>query len=354
MDMPSRPQQTMRRRFAGFSMVELLVSTALTLLLTGGIVAVFIGSRTTQNANERFAQVQETARLALDLMARDIRAAGYGGCVSRPRYVNSSLDQSGSDSWNFVGAPIHGYEGTALGASHAPAREALAFVASESDALLLRAPVANARTLRLQRDMASDDEPLFVGDADKANWRVGDIVLAHSCEAHSYFAVSRLEATEVHHDLESDEDGPAGTARLNSTASLGYTFSSGAELTPVATVVYYVSPSVRRPSESTLWRRAGRQSAEEIAAGVEQMQLQFGVDQDGDAAVDSYVDADAVEDWRTVRSVSVMLVIRALDSSQSDTATHPRSSEPAGEDEESKRQTFSTVVSLRNYSGGLQ
>jgi hypothetical protein len=41
------------------------------------------------------------------------------------------------------------------------------------------------------------------------------------------------------------------------------------------------------------------------------MQLQFGVDASGDGVPDALLAADAVEDWRAVRSVSIALLVHS-------------------------------------------
>lgn len=342
---PGRPGLLHR---LGFSMVELLVALALTLLLFGGIVAVFLGSRSTQAANRQLADVQEIGRFALDSMARDLRGAGYAGCNSRPLHVSSSLRAAEADIWDPAHAPIRGYE-SSEDAEWPHRLFAVTEVDRGSDVLLLRGPVAGSRTLRLERDMTRDTEPLFVSGAQDAGWRVGDVVLAHSCEAHSYFIVSGIEAGTISHaPMPPPEDSDATPA--SSSTSLGYAFRAGAELTPVEVAMYYVGPSARQPGKSALWRRAGNRQVE-IAAGVEQMDLQFGVDADGDDAVEKYLDAHLVEDWSTVRSVSIALAIRTSDESSTDAAAAPQSTEAATDAAQRKRQVFSTVVALRNSAG---
>jgi type IV pilus assembly protein PilW len=79
----------------------------------------------------------------------------------------------------------------------------------------------------------------------------------------------------------------------------------------VQTTVYYVAPSRSADASASLWRRAGPEAPQELAAGVEQMQLQFGVDASGDGVPDALLAADAVEDWRAVRSVSIALLVHS-------------------------------------------
>ena len=61
----------------------------------------------------------------------------------------------------------------------------------------------------------------------------------------------------------------------------------------------------------------------EIAPGVESMQLQFGVDDNGDETIDAYRSAASVDHWENVRSVLIELTVRAGD--------FRRANEPVGD-----------------------
>lgn len=66
----------------GLSLVELLVSLVLGLVLVGGVVSLYVTSRQGSRTQEGLARLQESARFALDLMAREIRSAGVIPCGS--------------------------------------------------------------------------------------------------------------------------------------------------------------------------------------------------------------------------------------------------------------------------------
>lgn len=70
------------RRQAGFTLVELMVAMVLGLLVLISVVYVFAGSRAAHRHQESYSAVQETGRIALELMSRDLRMAGYNGCGS--------------------------------------------------------------------------------------------------------------------------------------------------------------------------------------------------------------------------------------------------------------------------------
>lgn len=61
----------------GLTLVEILVALVLSLLLTAGVIQLFIGSKQTYRFHDALSRLQENGRLALDAMAMDIRMAGY-------------------------------------------------------------------------------------------------------------------------------------------------------------------------------------------------------------------------------------------------------------------------------------
>ncbi len=71
------------RRQRGLSIVELMVSVAISVAVLSSLVYVYVGSRVAYRTNEALARVQETGRFALEWIARDLRQAGYMGCISR-------------------------------------------------------------------------------------------------------------------------------------------------------------------------------------------------------------------------------------------------------------------------------
>lgn len=64
-------------RQIGFSIVELMIATTLGMVLTGAAIQFMIGSKQTYDLNDDLSRVQENGRIALDILAKDIRRAGY-------------------------------------------------------------------------------------------------------------------------------------------------------------------------------------------------------------------------------------------------------------------------------------
>uniref|UniRef100_A0A7C3J5C2 Prepilin-type N-terminal cleavage/methylation domain-containing protein n=1 Tax=candidate division WOR-3 bacterium TaxID=2052148 RepID=A0A7C3J5C2_UNCW3 len=61
----------------GFTLIELLVSITIFSIIVGAAVTVFINSQNSKQRVDLMTQAQQSARIAVDYMIRDIRAAGY-------------------------------------------------------------------------------------------------------------------------------------------------------------------------------------------------------------------------------------------------------------------------------------
>jgi type IV pilus assembly protein PilW len=61
----------------GFTLIELLVAMALGLVVLGAVLKVFVSQNRTNAAQQEVAYAQQNVRAAMDLMAREIRSAGY-------------------------------------------------------------------------------------------------------------------------------------------------------------------------------------------------------------------------------------------------------------------------------------
>ena len=92
-----------RRQMAGLSLIELMIAMVLGLIVLGAAFAVFMSNQRTFGANEGVNRIQESARVAFELMSRDIRAAGGSAGANV-----SVVETVGADSIAFRDAPIAG------------------------------------------------------------------------------------------------------------------------------------------------------------------------------------------------------------------------------------------------------
>lgn len=62
----------------GFTLIELMIGLVITLVIIGGAFTVLTSTEQFTKSNERTVDTQQNVRVAMDLMARDIKMAGFG------------------------------------------------------------------------------------------------------------------------------------------------------------------------------------------------------------------------------------------------------------------------------------
>jgi len=77
-------------RIGGMSMVELLVAMTIGSFLMWGAITVYSRSRTTYQVSEQVARLQENARYAVSVIEPDIRLANYWGLMNDPSVVTGA------------------------------------------------------------------------------------------------------------------------------------------------------------------------------------------------------------------------------------------------------------------------
>lgn len=64
----------------GMSLIEVMIAMTIGLLLLSGAVSLFINNKRIYRDNDQSARLQESARLSMELLRKDIRRAGFMGC----------------------------------------------------------------------------------------------------------------------------------------------------------------------------------------------------------------------------------------------------------------------------------
>lgn len=282
----------------GLSLVELLVAITLGLVLTSGALVAYQKARDTHRALEATARLQDIGRYALNQIESDLRMGGYLGLTSRPELVTNLdgplADATGTpielrgctEHWGTALAnPVGGWDQTAgRWPLDVPCRPSGRW-RSTTDGLIVRRAsadriaqtAAGLRAYHRHALVASSHGAalVFVGDAEG---RVpGDYAQADPPDAPPLADTRRLLVHAYYVSGDSSEGA-------------GY-------------------PSLRR---KRLVAGPAVQD-EEIIPGVEDLQVQYGLDDNRDGSADRYVNADGLAEGVPVVSARVWLRVRAAE-----------------------------------------
>lgn len=350
------PRSPAAKLHAGFSLVELMVALALSLILLAGVLAIFASSRTTYETTDRLSRIQENGRFALDSIVRDLRSAGYMGCSSEVALTNTLNDPT--NVLRNYAVPVQGFD--LQGTTWAPALDAAAVPSAEpeGDVLVIRRPRGEFEPVRAVEFslMKAETDDILVA-ANPVLIKANDVVQVSDCNARTVFQVTQNDAGAIKHEIVAAAvDGSGVLQPGNLQKSLGYAYTDAAELVPVQSVVYFLRlHDPDKPEDGTsLWRRVSDSAiAEELVEGVENMQIAYGV------AVGDKIEYRTADDvagnWNLVRTVRIALLVRSLSEYGTDTdqGDYPLLGEDLGEVVENPgdrrlRQVFTTTVNLRN------
>lgn len=178
--MAKRPQQ-------GLSIVELMVALLLASVLTVGLVQIFTSNSQTFRLNEASARLQESGRVASDILARAVRNADYWGCAQPDGdagEVRSMLNET--DDFNF-----NNFTSGLAGASHLDDPNIYNAV-PRSDVVTFGGIDGNA-VLSTTDQTPTNSATIFVGEDPSGQIGDGEVVLISDCRAADMFQVTNVQ-----------------------------------------------------------------------------------------------------------------------------------------------------------------
>lgn len=289
------------RRQRGVGLVELAIVLLLGTLLIAGALAVHQRALAAIRTAQTVARLQDAGRHALDVIEADVRMAGFWG-----QFGSSALVVNRAGPAQPLPAPFTPMQGARIdGCGGAGSRWAID----------LDAPV----------DGTDDAYGLSCAAVGTPRLGADTLVVRRAAEAASASLVVdriHLQASHVGGTLFVPSPGcvdPMNPACLPS----GYSPQDSQARTLVVRAYYVASSSTQRADVPSLRRKsfgnvnaasvATALSDEEVVAGVEDLQVRFGVDHDGDGNVDGHADPGAVPIGATVVTATIWLLIRAED-----------------------------------------
>ena len=292
------------RHCKGFSIVEMMVAMVISLILLAGIAQIFLSSRQSFTIQNTLSRQQENGRYATNVIAQDLRRTGYWGgnadvtgvTGTEPPIAAAATCNTGDNSWaRMIDRRIFGlnHTETAPLAAYACINDGNGH--SSRDVLVMRfaspwlvfptptttqRPVENNSTLYIRSSLTIPDQ------------------------------AGRIFKGSDNSDSDNDMNGGATAPPSERTSEL-------------MTRAYYIGPSGQTCNGTavpSLYREEldnnGQPVAVEVAYGVDNLQIRYGLDTDGDDAVDSYLDAgtsglDEDSEWDQVIAVRYWLLTRS-------------------------------------------
>lgn len=319
----------------GFSLIELLVSIAMALTLANGVLQIYLSSTILDRNQEARARMQENGRLAIHLLAQELRLAGALGCLPELDVgdVTSTLQREpdtlqparGIEGWEAVASNVSLNQGglsdipvvsTSTGHWTGSAGSTLeeTFAVPDSDIVRVWHAASTGATLA----SSSGAQILTLRGSGAPEVAGGDILLLSDCMHADWVQACHVQSHVQEAVVNMTQT--SACAPGNDLAKVVHSRVGGEVLRLQSSVFYVGKRGDLATNPPALFRRqlnrtAVAGAAEELVEGIARMQLQFGVDLDADSlhSVDAYITADLVPDWQRVISVRVSLLLQSVE-----------------------------------------
>ena len=335
-----------------------MIAITLSLVLTLGVIEIFSSSKQTNRTQSALGNLQENARFALDLLSYDIRMAGNIGCNRTATVTNIKANTNLDD----IGNGIQGYE-YHDSIDTLPAKLLIddsssisknpgdANVVKGTDTIVIRyaspntldvaSATANSVTLSVASTISTGD-PLIISDCTSA-----DIFIANN------------------------DVGVDKTINLATGQTFSKIYGSDAEVAPLKYAAYYIRKfrGDDHITRNNLYRSVVTKrdildkdniDPDPLLEGVEDMQILYGDDLNGDGSSIRYVSADYAPpvgstekplDMSRVTSIRLSMLFSTIDNNlATGTQNYWFNGELKSKESSDKKlyRGFTTTIKLRN------
>jgi len=317
------------RRARGFTMVELMVAITLALIVSTGVLAVFLGSRSSFQSTSGVAALADNGRFALDFIQAAVRNAGYMACNTTQRQLSMlNVATPAPLSYNYT-QPLGGFEANGTGGAGAftiatppvAPDASLADWVSGLDASLANLVVKNSDVLVVYSTLRSAQATYVTAITDGANTftvntqgnlLANQIAVISDCSKSVVFQISSIAVAGPNAQITHNAAGAPG----NTAAAFTVSFPAGAQVAPVDTTVFFIGQGADGDGALFAYdlydptgapNPAGFQ-AYELVPDIEAMEVLYGLDTNGTQTVSQYVTADQVPDFNLVMSVKIAVL----------------------------------------------
>ncbi len=302
-------------RMRGFTLIELMIAMLLGLLVVAAAGAIFVSNRQTYLATESLGRVQESARVAFELMARDLREAGGNPCDRRVE-IASVVDPGMTAWWADWGRPgsqpVIGY-GSGSTVAGLPSSGGVGEWTGGSDVIELKSASAGVAV-----ESHTAGTAMFAVESADAGLAAGDLAVVCDYTHASLFEVSSVAGgtnPTISHDISGNNCTRGLGLPVNCDGGTGtiYIYPANSTVAKVSSTRWYVGNNDE--GGTSLFRQTRRSSAageasEEVVRGVVGMELDYLL-----PGATGYVAASAVPalQWNEVVAVRVVLDLEGDD-----------------------------------------
>jgi type IV pilus assembly protein PilW len=316
----------------GYTLLELMVANGLGIMMIAGIVQVFTSNSQSIRVVDASARVQESGRIALDMLAKDIRMADYWGCAATGDILNH-LDITDADYDPAIHNPtsavgLTGQNDVSNITMGDPASPISVLNGTDTITFKGASPLNGVRIETPYMNVAAATIHVNTG----ANLPKGMVLLITNCSGGDFFSNTSNNTASGGSLIHSTGNLPTAGHVNNSIKNLSQTYSDDAVISSPYTKTYFVGAG--SAGGTSLYRyqpELGR--TDEIIPNVTDMQLVYGDDTNNNGSANRFADASTANLDNAV-AVRITLTIES-----------PNDNIVGGDP---LRREYSTIATIRN------
>ena len=301
----------------GLSLVELMISLSLGLILMAALTEAYLASKHVQATDDALLELQDSARIALDILTDDIRASGFSGCSFD---VDDSINGITPSVWD------HTSELTLIDNSQTYSGNAVrGYNANEAN--WTPTPAATISNLTNNKRSGSDFFSVYYADdsgasltTDSTKGSTSLTVSGNCVETNDYVMLSNCSMSEISQIVSAGSCSATSysiSLQTDSGNGLKQPHSSSSKLFKITERLYYIATTGRNDDSGNpiyaLFMSENGEAGIELVSGIEHMQIQYGQRTGSNNSDIRYVTANVINsnEWDDVVSVRVSLLVQS-------------------------------------------
>jgi type IV pilus assembly protein PilW len=344
---------SMPRRQQGLTLIELMIAMMLSLILMAGVIQVFLANKQAYRFADALSRNQENGRFATEFITRELRMAGYLGCATlektTPNILANQLPAPAPQIELSPDKAVEGSDDVAAGNTWG--------AIEGTDVVIIRG--ANLEGANLTGNLLTNDAEIKVAYDARTKpipWDAGSVLMVTDCQNADVFRATTVSQSSKNtskggKDFKLTQTTIAHSSAMNSSNFLSKPYGPGSRVMSWGSITYYVAndPDTGEPALYRSNYDGNADDDEVLIEGVEDLQILYGEDTDGDGNPDIYRSAAAVASWGDVVSARISLLVRSTErfvlTEQQNLVWTGRAIDTS---DRRLRQIFTTTIALRN------
>ncbi|TXH69562.1 MAG: prepilin-type N-terminal cleavage/methylation domain-containing protein [Thiothrix sp.] len=327
----------------GFNLIELMIGMVIGLFIMAGVINLFLSNRQTFQSNQGIFQIQESMRMAFEILSRDLRHTGFTPCGNQNKVANV-LKASAANGNLLEWVGLRGVDGDTAIAPVITGTDTGQRIAGTS-AILVQGVQGIDRSVQLHTTLGTPSFTLFPDTS--TTFAAGDILMACDFQQATIFQASAATANTVNYVVGGSltpgncQIGLGLPGRCPPTPAF-VTYNPNANMSRFMSSIWYVGNN-GRPEDGgrSLYRTrigaAGAVVTEEIVAGVSDLQISY--HRRNNDAWDTAAAIGAANAWNTVDALSLQMTLVSAEANVSSDSSI---------NEGRLQRSFTQTIALRN------